>query len=194
MRKTFLVIILSMLITSIFAAPFGLKMGMTIKEIEKQCEEKPIFVKDDIYMIIPIKSHPLFEYYAVYVNEKAGLYRIRARTESITVNKYGTELQNDFNIIKDRIAKTYGEPRIIDEIDKNSIWKGNNYWFTALREGARVLSAVWGEKKQLADNLDSVTLDCVADDNLLAYDKGYLHLSYYFNNAKSVEDEQDSVF
>lgn len=194
MRKTFLVVIISMLITSIFAAPFGLKMGMTIAEIEKQCEGKSVLIKDDIYQIKPIKSHPLFEDYAVFVNERVGLYQIRAISQSMTVNKYGTELKNAFDDVKDRIAKTYGKPRIIDEIDKKSIWKDDNHWFMALQEGARILSAVWGENTQLADNLDIVCLDCMPDNSLFAYDKGLLVLSYYFVNASIVEDEQDSVF
>ncbi|MBO4706826.1 MAG: hypothetical protein J5647_13895 [Spirochaetaceae bacterium] len=194
MRKPFLFVIISMLITSVFAAPFGLKMGMTLTEIENQCEGKPVFVQDDIYLVTPIKSHPLFEEYAVFVNKTAGLYKICAISQAITVNKYGTELKNAFDNIKDRISKTYGKPRVIDEIDKKSIWKDDNDWFTALKEGARVLSAVWGENVQLADNLNSVVLNCAPDDRLIYYGKGIVILYYYFKNASIVEDEQDSVF
>ncbi len=194
MRKTFLVVIISMLVTSIFAAPFGLKMGMTIAEIEKQCEGKPVFIQDDIYLVTPIKSHPLFEQYAVFVNKKAGLYKICAVSQAMTVNDYGTELKNAFDNVKDRVAKTYGKPRIIDEIDKRSIWKGDNYWFTALKEGARVLCAIWGENTQLADDLVIVSLECAQDDRLGSYGKGILILYYYFKNTSIVEDEQDSVF
>lgn len=194
MKKLLFALIFGLLSTFIYAAPFGLKMGMTIEEIAEQCEEEPSFVKDDIYFIKPVKKHPLFSYYAVYVSEKTGLYQIRAISDSVTCNNYGTEIQNAFNSIKDRIAKTYGKPRIINKVDPTSIWKDDKYWFQALKDGARQLSAIWGEKTELADNLISVALDCVADNDIYHYEDAHLVLYYYFTNSTSVEDEQDSVF
>ena len=192
MKKLFLALIFGLISTFIYAAPFGLKMGMTIDEIAEQCEEEPSFVKDDIYWIKPIKSHPLFSYYAVYVSEKTGLYQIRAISDSVTCNKYGTEIQNAFNSVKDRISKTYGKPRIINKVDStiSSFLQKDEYWFQTLKDGARQLSAIWGEKTELTDNLISVALECVADN----YEDAHLVLYYYFTNSTSVEDEQDSVF
>ena len=194
MKKLFFALIFGLISAFIYAAPFGLKMGMTIEEIAEQCEEEPSFVKDDIYFIKPVKKHPLFSYYAVYVNEKTGLYQIRAISDSMTCNDYGTEIQNAFNSVKDRIAKIYGKPRIINKVDPTSIWKDDKYWFQALKDGARQLSAIWGEKIELADNLISVALDCVADNDIYHYEDAHLVLYYYFTNSTSVEDEQDSVF
>ncbi|MBQ9238141.1 MAG: hypothetical protein IJ191_02335 [Treponema sp.] len=196
MKKLFLAMIFGIISTFVYAAPFGLKMGMTIEEIAEQCEEEPSYVKDDIYLVKPTKSHPLFSYYAVYVNEKTGLYQIRAISDSVTCNDYGTEIQNAFNTVKDRIAKTYGKPRVINKVDASlsEYMKQDKNWFQAFKDGARQLSAIWGEKTELADNLVSVALDCVADTDFLSYDKAHLVLYYYFSNAKSVEDEQDDVF
>ena len=192
MKKLFFTLIFGLLSTFIYAAPFGLKMGMTIDEIAEQCEEEPSFIEDDIYWIKPIKSHPIFSYYAVYVSEKTGLYQIRAISDSVTCNKYGTEIQNAFNSVKDRISKTYGKPRIINKVDStiSSFLQKDEYWFQTLKDGARQLSAIWGEKTELTDNLISVALDCVADN----YEDAHLVLYYYFTNSTSVEDEQDSVF
>lgn len=195
MKKIFIGLIFALIPISIFAAPFGLAIGMTIDEIAGQCEEAPIFVQNDIYLIKPIKSHPIFEVYAVYVNEKSGLYQIRAASEPITTNKYGTELQNAFNSVKDRIAKTYGKPKINSKIDSNisSLYQNDEYWFYTLREGSRELSAVWGYDAPLADSLAIVVLECSAVNGF--YDgTGQLILYYYFNNTNDVEDEQDSVF
>lgn len=198
MKKIFFVLLFGFVSAFVFAAPFGLKMGMTIEEIAEQCENEPTHIKDDIYLVQPIKSHPVFSHYAVYVNEKTCLYQIRAISDSITTNKYGTELQNTFNNVKDRIAKTYGKPKIIDTLDPESIFKGNEYWFYSLREGSRQLYAVWGQNTSLADNLDTVVLECSSVSGLYetGFDggKGQLILYYYFNNTSSVEDEQDEVF
>ena len=57
-------------------------MGMTIEEIAEQCEDEPSFLQDDIYLVTPIKKHPLFTYYAVYVNEGTGLYQIKSMIEN----------------------------------------------------------------------------------------------------------------
>ena len=196
MKKLFLALIFGLISTFIYAAPFGLKMGMTIDEIAEQCEEEPSFIEDDIYWIKPIKSHPIFSYYAVYVSEKTGLYQIRAISDSVTCNKYGTEIQNAFNSVKDRISKTYGKPRIINKVDStiSSFLQKDEYWFQTLKDGARQLSAIWGEKTELTDNLISVALDCVADNDIYHYEDAHLVLYYYFTNSTSVEDEQDSVF
>ncbi|MBP3710395.1 MAG: hypothetical protein J6I73_08360 [Treponema sp.] len=195
MKKILFVFIFGIISALTFAAPFGLKMGMTIEEIEKACEEEPSFLEDGIYLIKPIKSHPLFKYYAAYVNEKTGLYQIRAMSATIATNKYGTELQNAFTNVKDRIAKTYGKPKINNKIDSSlsSYYQKDENWFYTLKEGSRELSAVWAKTTALADNLNIVALECIADSGLYE-GSGHLVLYYYFNNADIVEDEQDSVF
>ena len=54
MKKLFFVLMFGLISSFIYAAPFGLKMGMIIEEIAEQCEEEPSFVKDDIYLIKPM--------------------------------------------------------------------------------------------------------------------------------------------
>ncbi len=195
MKKLFLFFTLILLPAAIFAAPFGLEMGMTLEEITEQCEEEPVFVGNDVYLIKPKKTHPVFTVYGVYVNQNVGLYQIRAVSDEIKTNRYGTELQNTFNNVKDRISKTYGRPKINNNIDRNlyDIYQQDDYWFYTLREGSRELSAVWGKSSPLADNLDLVTLECSALNGYLE-GSGQLVLYYYFSNSDSVEDEQDSVF
>ena len=195
MKRFIVALFFALLPIAIFASPFGLKMGMTINEIAQQCEGEPTFFKDGIYLIKPIKSHPLFEYYAVYVNDKTGLYQIRAISAPINANKFGTELKNAFNNVKDRIAKTYGTPKINDRYNNtaNPYYQKDEYWFYSLREGSRELSAVWGYNSSLEDNLDTVALECSVTSGFYE-GTGQLILYYNFNNTANVEDEQDSVF
>lgn len=195
MRKLFLVMIFGLISAFIYAAPFGLKMGMTVEDIAEQCEEEPSYFEDDIYLVKPIKKHPLFDYYAVYVNEKTGLYQIRAISSLITTNKFGTELKNAFNSLKDRIAKTYGKPKVTDKYSNysDSYYQQDEYWFYSLREGSRELSAVWGYDSALSDELESVALKCTVSSGFYE-GTGQLVLYYYFKNTSAVEDEQDEVF
>ena len=60
MKKKILALIFGIISTFVYAAPFGLKMGMTIEEIAEQCEEELTFVKDDIYLAKPIKKTSTF--------------------------------------------------------------------------------------------------------------------------------------
>ena len=195
MKRLFLAVLFIIGATFTYAVPFGLKMGMTIGEIAQQCEDEPSFLQDDIYLVTPIKKHPLFTYYAVYVNEGTGLYQIRAVSDSIECNQYGTELQNAFNNLKDRIGKTYGKPKINNRVDPklSEFEQEDSYWFMTLKKGSRVLEAIWSEKTSLPDDLYEIGLECVADSGYVN-GKSHLHLYYIFNNALSIEDEQDSVF
>lgn len=195
MKRLFLAVLFIIGATFTYAVPFGPKMGMTIGEIAQQCEDEPSFLQDDIYLVTPIKKHPLFTYYAVYVNEGTGLYQIRAVSDSIECNQYGTELQNAFNNLKDRIGKTYGKPKINNRVDPklSEFEQEDSYWFITLKKESRVLEAIWSEKTSLPDDLYETGLECVADSGYLN-GKSHLHLYYIFNNALSVEDEQDSVF
>ena len=174
------------------ASPFGLKMGMSLKEIEKVCTSKPVYVKDDVYLIKPKKNHPLFESYLVLVDNSKGLYQIRAISSSVSTNRYGTELQNAFDDLKNRVSKTYGVPYILDEVDPKSAYKENDDWLHALKEGARTLAAIWGRNEPLKDHITLISLECRSDKASLG--SGYLILYYYFENANKIEDEQDSVF
>ena len=192
MKKILILLILLLFPVLATASPFGLKMGMSIKEIEKVCTTKPVYVKDDIYLIKPKKNHPLFESYLVLVDNSKGLYQIRAVSSLVSTNRYGTELRNTFDDVKNRVSKTYGVPYVIDEVDSKSIYKENDEWLYALKEGARTLAAVWGRDEPLKDHVTLISLECNSDKGTLQ--KGYLILYYYFENANKIEDEQDSVF
>ena len=184
MKRIFISLLYVFFPIMIFAAPFGLKMGMSIEEIAEQCEEEPAFVNDGVYLIRPVKSHPVFDYYAVYINEKTGLYQIRAISAPIASNKFGTELKNSFNNVKERIAKTYGKPKVNDRYKNtaDTYYQKDEYWFYSLREGSRELSAVWGYNSSLADNLDTVALECSVTSGFYE-GTGQLILYYYFNKS-----------
>lgn len=60
---------------SVFAGPFGLDMGMTIEDVTKACGGNELeYISDDRYYIQPVKSHPLFEGYVVWISETEATY------------------------------------------------------------------------------------------------------------------------
>lgn len=194
MKKIFVIaIFLLVLPLSVFASPFGLEMGMSLDEIKEVCKGvKPEHIEDDRYLIYPEKKHPLFEQYIAYVDDSIGLYYIKAISTDIKTNDYGTELQNAFHDIKDRISKTYGEPIVIDEVRSDSYFKEDKYWLQTLRDGARTLSALWflEKTKEISDNLAVVGIF----SNVYKYDVGYIVLEYQFTNYATIKEKQDEVF
>ena len=172
------------------SGPFGLKMGMTLAQITQVCNNiKPKHIEGDKYYVYPAKTHPLFKTYIAYVDSSEGLYCLQAVSDDIKTNNYGNELKQSFGEIKDRISKTYGNPRMIDVVDSNSIWKGDSYWLTALEEGARIYAAIW--ERQLKDDLVRVYINTSA---IMYKGIGWITLEYDFKNKSVVEDFQDDVF
>ena len=179
---------------AIFAAPFGLSMGMTLDEITEACVgSKPVHIENDCYQIYPAKTHPLFKQYAVFVDSKHGLYCIKAVSEEISTNDYGTEIKNAFTEIEGRISKTYGKCRLIDELSSDYFATSEQYWVSQLADGARTYAAIWesSTRNKLNDDLDCV---CIYTNAKRFPKTGWIILEYDFNNMQAVKDAQDDVF
>lgn len=107
---------------SVFAGPFGLDMGMTIEDVTKACGgNEPEYISDDRYYIQPVKSHPLFEGYVVWISETEGLYYIKGISREIQANSYGTEVKQEFAKLLSPLERKYGNFEIIDEIVSDDV-------------------------------------------------------------------------
>lgn len=195
MKKNFLILVFSFLSCMLFAAPFGLKMGMTVDEIKAACNDiTPKYYERNIYFIIPKKTSALFENYGVFVDEKYGLYEIRCVSEEITTGDDGGELKNRFESAIKAISKTYGEPDVIDIEANNQI---DNMYFTKLRNGKISPRVQWTKNKKMREsNIKKIEIKIIPDDRGYTSYKniGCIVLNYYFDNAENVFDEQDDVF
>lgn len=170
-------------------------MGMTIEEIQSVCDEsKTEYYECDIYFITPKKRHHLFETYGAFVDEKHGLYKFRCVSREIKTGNDGAELQVYFKNALKTLSKNYGEPDIIEFTDTNYI---DNLWFTKLRNEKIVAKVYWSKSEKLPKmNINKIELKIIPDDRDYSSTEniGAIVLNYYFNNANSVEDEQDAVF
>lgn len=183
--------------TFIYAAPFGLKMGMSFSEITEACggNSPERLQNDDRYLIKPQKSHPTFVLYIVWISEDHGLYKIRGISDEKNTDKYGRDVQNFFYSFVDRVESVYGTPYITDKIiDSNSLDKDASSWSYSLREGERELSAVWEDGKKgtkLKDDITYINLYVTPSKST-----GYtfvLIIEYEFSNSFAVEQNEDSV-
>ncbi len=197
MKKLILIIIVALLPISIFASPFGLKMGMTYSEVTAACSgNRPERLEnDDRYIILPEKKHPTFKYYLAWINDEHGLYRIRGISDEISTDKYGKEAQNAFYSFEHRVEAIYGKPELTDElIDRSNLYQGDDEWSYSLREGARELSAVWAENIKGAKMKDDVSYVSLYVSPAKQYGYSFcLIIDYEFSNADDVENKEDEV-
>lgn len=195
MKKAIILLALVVSVSSlVFAGPFGLSNGMTLAEVTRACDGvKPIHIENDSYAISPKQKHSSFTTYIVWISDEYGLYRIRAASDEIKTNDYGSELKSAFYSFLPRLEKTYGKQVVFDGmIDKTSIWSDDRYWFTALGQGARGLFAIWSPLKgeqSIKDDITSIMLQVTKS----SYDSGILLLDYEFLNQEFVQDDEDNV-
>lgn len=195
MKKLVVLFAASVLVLStVFAGPFGLSNGMTLADVSKACDgTKPMKIENDSYVISPKQKHSSFSTYIVWISEDYGLYRIRAVSDEIKTNDYGTELRGAFYTFLPRLQKVYGEQVVFDGmIDKNSIWSDEQFWFTALGQGSRGLYALWTPQRGnqcIKDDLTGIMLQVAK----ASYNTGILILDYEFINQSFVEADEDDV-
>ena len=195
-RKIFCVIFI--LISSFaFAGPFGLKMGMSLKELSDACSEEPRYIADDRYYIQPKKTHPLFEGYVAWVNDTNGLYYIKGISRKIKTTDYGTEVKQEFSNLLSSLEKKYGNFKKIDKLEKDvsSYKKEEKYWMRTIAEGSRTYEAHWEateENYEKFDGLISIAIGIKTEATYIS-NEAYIWIEYGFINAIDGFGQLDDV-
>lgn len=170
--------------TNVLAGPFGLDMGMTLKDIGG----KPEKVANGKYKLTSVpKPHSAFESYIVQVAPKGGLCWIKAIGKDIQTSAYGIELKSAFNDMKGKLEKTYGKHNITDQLMPGSIWNEPNEFMMAMIKKERYLMAIWNADNgsTLGDNIKQIVL--IASPS--SRDTGYISIEYSFSNEEACEAE-----
>lgn len=174
---------------SVFAGPFGLDMGMTIEDVTKACGgNEPEYISDDRYYIQPVKSHPLFEGYVVWISETEGLYYIKGISREIPANSYGTEVKQEFARLLSPLERKYGKFEIIDEIVSDDVLPyklKQDSWMLTIAEGSRICEAHWStdeEKFEKFDGLITISIGVKTEATYIT-SKAYIWIEYGFENA-----------
>jgi hypothetical protein len=179
-------------ITPVFAGPFGIEKGMSLAQVKAVCKTAPEYLDGDLYIISPLKTHDQFDMYAVRIDDDYGVYWLKAVSRDIHTNSHGNELLGAFNIIVSSIEKTYGN---CEKIDKKEGYAGNepSLFMHALREGARVVAALWTRENEskLPDDISFIIIVISPHDYL---DIGTVMLEYNFSNYDAVQAKADTVF
>jgi len=179
----FAIALLVIFINSAWAGPFGLKMGMTIKELGPN--EK---LNNGIYRLINVPDpHPKFFMYVAFVSPKEGLYRIDAMTPRIRTDIYGDNIKGRYEETKDRLAKKYGFCHSFDYLKEGSIWNEPKDFTQAMLRNEYSLGALWsrevGSKLPADINAIGLKAECMSIDTcglILEYD--------FANHARAIEE------
>lgn len=135
----------------VFAGPFGIEMGMSLSELKQVCRKNPEWIKDNVYEIVPIRTHEQFDTYYVRIDPDYGVYWLKAIGKDIYTNGYGGALISAYDNLVESIRKTYGDRELYQDtgISKHSYWKKEKYFMQSLLEGDRKMQALWLKSKTL---------------------------------------------
>lgn len=181
---------------SVFAGPFGLDMGMTLEEVAEACGGiEPEYISDDRYYIQPVKSHPLFEGYVVWISEAEGLYYIKGISREIQANDYGTEVKQEFARLLSPLERKYGKFAKTDKISKDSLYQEDKYWMSSLARGSRTFEAHWSDGEDASEKFGGLTTISIGIRTQATYitNKAYIWIEYGFVNAVKGFDNLDDV-
>lgn len=173
----------------IFAGPFGLDMGMTLDEVAQACGgNEPEYISDDRYYIQPVKSHPLFEGYIVWVGETEGLYYIKGISREIFTNSYGAEVKQEFAKLLSPLERKYGNFEIVDEIVSDDVLPyklKQDSWMLTIAEGSRICEAHWSTDEDNFEKFDELITISIGVKTEATYitSKAYIWIEYGFANA-----------
>lgn len=169
-------ILISVLAVSsvLFAGPFGLHKGMSLRDIDKH----PKKLSENAYEVKVPKPNKDFDMYTAIVDPKKGLVKIRAIGKTIKANSFGDQLRDKFETYESKLINLYGKNTKYDFVKSGSMWDDSQYFMIGLEAEERYLSAYWNEEEgsTLKDDITSVTLDTIA----LNLSEGYITLTYEF--------------
>lgn len=164
-----------------FAGPFGLEMGMTLKQVEQACGgRKAVHIGDIRYYIKPEKTHPSFSEYIAWISPTEGLCFIRANSEEIYLDPTVVTVRNVFYRAEGALSKSYGKSILTDELPS---WTASLY---GLQSGTSRLDAHWFPNRS-----DVVWIYLYVD--AIDLDTAIISVYYEFANYKKVEAAQDGV-
>jgi hypothetical protein len=177
----------------VYAAPFGLSMGMTVEELDLNLDNKQFH----IYKANSVpKPHPYFNQYILKITPGSGLCSLEAYGQRINTSGYGIEALKEYQDILKRLSKAYGKPISKNELKEGSIWNEPQDFMSSLEKKHRTVESRWKESDGLAlkDDLISIWLSLEPETKKT----GFLKLEYYYSNVdkcyQEINDEQDSAF
>ena len=169
------------------AGPFGLKKGLKKNDLKLGDEVSPF-----IFEIVNVpQPHSAFPSVSAHFANKTGLFGVYALSSPISTNGAGLEVKSEFGRIQEKLTKTYGNPRKIDQVLPGGIYTEFNDWMMSIDTNERGYCSVWRKEDglELPNKLQGISLDVYVEDQWT----GHLQIDYAFVNFKDGNDEVDEL-
>ena len=143
MKKTLLIALLMMISVMLFAGPFGMEFGWSLEELENSgAYVEYMNAQQNIkgYLVEPPQPHSELLFYAVFIDDEYGIYMIRAISD-VCYSEYA--IRTSYDMLKNQLSSVYGDPEELDEISRDSKWKGPENFIRSILYGDRALGAAW---------------------------------------------------
>lgn len=159
--------------------PFGLRLGMTLSELQKltNLESKGNYV----YLAKRLPNgHPEIDEYRLVVTPQHGLCKISAWTDAIKSNSYGEQLRQVYKRFFDALSAKYGNSKSFDFLRVGSIWNEPRDFMMGLAKRDRNLASYWEreERSNMPSDMTTISLTALAVDG----STGLVEIAYDFGN------------
>ena len=175
------------------SGPFGLDIGMTYDEVKAACNGvEPEHIGDDRYYVKPIKSHPDFEKYVVWISPVYGLYYLKGISSFISTIDNGKELKNKYNNLLKVLEKKYGKYYGIDAVNYDYKWNDDTNWLEKLQNKEKKYHSYFYLPYENFDGLDLVLLGIDTTGTFSIIDT-YIFIEYEFYNHEASKELLNDV-
>ena len=172
--------------TKTYEGPFGLAMGIQIKELEEELGFKKR--SETTYTGTPPKPASSFEQYFISAAPSAGVCRIIATHDVKGVSGSGDQLKAATDSIAEMLEVKYGKPTEKFNFASQDVYKRNpKFWMMALMKEDVTYSYWWMKGKSFdpPNDISAITLEAQSS----SIEDGYVRLTYIFSNEKACMDE-----
>jgi hypothetical protein len=172
------------------SGPFGLSEGLTLAQLRGFGALVPVKGMAAVYTAPTVpKPHRDFDHYILAVGSKVGLCKVVAIGKDIESSSFGDELRTAFATTREALGAKYGNSKLYDYLQEGSIWNEGRDWMMGLAKKERTLSAFWSadEQSTLTGHVRNIELEARS----LGTSRGYLTLSYEFDNFDACKAEMD---
>ncbi|HVG46244.1 MAG TPA: hypothetical protein VM890_15985 [Longimicrobium sp.] len=170
------------------ATPFGLRMGMTVRDLAAY---HPV-ASERVAGLYTIRSAPAgqpeFDEYMVLISPRQGVCKVVAIGRRVSTGEFGEELRAAFDRLERVLTPKYGDGNQMDDLKEGSLWTEPRDWMRSLRQHDRTYQTLWrtADGDPLPPNLASVQLEANASSSPGV---GFLVLGYEFSNFHACRDE-----
>jgi len=164
----------------LFADPFGLKMGMTLQEIEEKCGGEVECFRDGIYFIKPPRPSEYFVSYDAWCAGSFGLHTIAASTPIMSYKDCMLSLKTIFVILKNY----YGESQEVKQLkDVDPVYMTSESPDTIYQYAWKRPECIKLEKEKVY----SLYIWIVESEQ----DVGCVRIMYFFDNHKKLVEARN---